>query len=82
MDRRVRTVKRDRRGNITALCNTEAAWSPRRKADVIRDILDNKSSYYVQERDRRSYVRVVDGETLRTTKDATSANSLDNLTEA
>jgi hypothetical protein len=82
LDRRVRTVKRDKRGNIVALCNSEAAWSPRRKADVIRDILDNKTSYYVQERERRSYVRVVDGEALRTTRDATSANSLEKLAEA
>lgn len=82
MDRRVRTVKRDKRGNIVALCNPGAAWSPRRKAEVIRDILENKTSYYVQERERRSYVRVLDGETLRTTRDATSVNSLENLAES
>ena len=82
MDRRVRSVKRDKRGNIVALCNSEAQWSPRRKAQVIRDILDNKTSYYVQEQERRSYVRVLDGETLRTTRDTTSENSLENLSEA
>jgi hypothetical protein len=78
----VRSVKRDKRGNIVALCNSEAQWSPRRKAQVIRDILDNKTSYYVQEQERRSYVRVLDGETLRTTRDTTSENSLENLSEA
>ncbi len=82
MDRRVRSVKRDKRGNIVALCNPGAAWSPRRKAEVIRDILDNKTSYYVQEHERRSYVRVLEGETLRTTRDTTSENSLENLSEA
>jgi hypothetical protein len=79
LDRRIRTVKRDRSGNIVALCNSDAKWSPRLKKDVVRDILDNKKSYYVQEREQRSYVRVVDGDKLQTTRDATSANSLEKL---
>jgi hypothetical protein len=82
LDRRVRTVRRDRDGNIVALCNSGANWSPRRKSDVIRDILENKKSYYVQEQERRSYVRVVDGDKLRTTRDVASANSLEKLTDA
>lgn len=82
MDRRVRTVKRDRTGNIVALCNSEATWSPRKKTDVIRDILGNKKSYYVQEHEKRSYVRVVDGTQVRTTVDVANANSLEKLTEA
>ena len=81
MDRRVRTVKRDRGGNIIAFCNAQAEWSPRKKSEVIRDILENKKSYYVQERTRRSYVRVVDGDKLRTTRDAEHANCLENLRE-
>lgn len=79
MDRRVRTVKRDRRGNIIALCNARAEWSPRKTTEVVRDILENKKSYYVQELTRRSYVRVVDGDKLRTTRDAESANCLEKL---
>ena len=82
MDRRVRSVKRDRSGSIVALCNSEARWSPRRKADVIRDIVENKKSYYVQERERRAYVRVVDGDKLQTTRDESNANCLKNLAEA
>jgi hypothetical protein len=82
LDRRVRTVRRDRDGNIVALCNSEANWSPRQKNDVIRDILENKKSYYVQEQEPRSYVRVVEGNKLRTTRDAASANSLEKLTNA
>lgn len=78
----MRTVRRDRRGNIVALCNADASWSPRRKSDVVRDILENKKSYYVQERDRRAYIRVVDGDNLRTTRDAENANSLDSLADA
>lgn len=65
-----------------AVCNSQAAWSPRKKAEVIRDILENKKSYYVQERTRRSYVRVVDGDKLRTTQDAENANCLENLGDA
>lgn len=79
MDRRVRTVKRDRHGKIVALCNSDATWSPRKTADVIRDIIDNKKSYYVQEQERRSYLRVVDGDKLQAAREATSANSLEKL---
>jgi len=82
LDRRVRTVRRDRSGNIVALCNSDATWSPRKKIDVIRDILGNKKSYYVQEREGRSYVRVVDGNQVRTTQDVANPNSLEKLTEA
>jgi hypothetical protein len=82
VDRRIRTVRRDRGGNIVALCNSEAKWSPRRTSDVIRDILENKKSYYVQERDKRSYVRVVDGDKLRTTRDVAHANCLEKLADA
>lgn len=82
VDRRIRTVKRDRSGNIVALCNAEAKWSPRRKTDVIRDILENKRSYYVQEREQRSYLRVIEGDKLQTTRDEASANHLKNLTNA
>jgi hypothetical protein len=49
---------------------------------VIRDIVNNKTSYYVQEQLRRSYVRVVDSDKLRTTTDETSANSLERLANA
>lgn len=80
MDRRIKKTLRDREGNIVALCNPGEAWSPRRKADVIKDIVSSKKSYYVQELDRRSYVRVVSGN-LQTTADATSKNSLDMLPE-
>ncbi len=82
MDRRIRTVRRDREGNILVLCNAGASWSPRRKSDVVADILENKKSYYVQEQQRRSYLRVVDGNKLRTTRNAADANSLDKLASA
>ena len=79
MDRRVRATKRDRAGNIIALCNPGQTWSPRRTADVIQDINSWRRSYYVQELTQRRYVRVVDRGTLQTTDDTTSKNNLDNL---
>ena len=79
MDRRVRATKRDRTGSIVALCNPGQSWSPRRKADVIKDIVSSRKSYYVQELTQRRYVRVVGADTLLTTDDASSKNNLDNL---
>jgi hypothetical protein len=78
MDRRIRSTKKDRAGNIVALCNPGEAWSPRRAADVIKDIQSNKQSYYVEELARRKYVRVVAGG-LQTTADETSGNHLHKL---
>lgn len=80
MDRRVKAAKRDRNGNVVALCNAGETWSPRRKADVIKDIVNNRKSYYVEELPRRKYVRVVSG-TLQTTPDSKSKNSLEMLPE-
>jgi len=82
MDRKVTATKKDRDGNIIALCNRGQSWSPRRIADVIKDILNNKRSYYVHEADRRSYVRVISGNALQTTSDVTSSNSLHKLPDA
>jgi hypothetical protein len=53
MDRRIKATKRDRNGNIIALCNPGESWSPRRTADVIKDISNNVRSYYVQQVERR-----------------------------
>lgn len=78
MDRRVRSTKKDRNGNIIALCNPEQSWSPRRTADVLRDIRSGAKSYYVQGQKRRTYVRAVSG-MLQTTADATDDNSLARL---
>jgi hypothetical protein len=78
MDRRVRAVKKDRDGNIVALCNPGQSWSPRKKTDVVSDISGNRQSYYVKELARPTYVKVVSGN-LQTTKDATSGNSLSKL---
>jgi len=81
MDRRVRATKKDRSGNIIALCNAGENWSPRRRADIVKDIKTNKQSYYVEEARRRTYVRIVSGDLLQTTPDATNSNNLDRLPE-
>lgn len=82
MDRRVTATKRDSKGRLIALCNPSEKWSPRRSADVVKDIQLNKKSYYVEQAPRRKYVRVVSGGLLQTTSDSTSSNSLDRLPHA
>lgn len=82
MDRRVKMIKKDRNGNIVALCNPGQAWSPRNTTDVIKDIMAARTSYYVKQADKRSYVRVVSGKALQTTADETSENFLSNLPTA
>jgi hypothetical protein len=78
LDRRVKSTKRDGAGNIVALCHPTESWSPRRLADVLRDIRGGRRSYYIEEPERRRYVRVVDG-SPRITLDETSQKWLDVL---
>ncbi len=78
-DRRVRQTGKDSDGDITSLCNTGEAWSPRSKADAVNDIRSGTHDYFVDEAGFRTNVNVtVDGD-LRTTADRTSRNNLDNL---
>jgi len=82
MDRRVKKTGKDKNGNITSLCNAGEVWSPRSKADAIKDIDDKTHTYYVEEVTPRVNVKVVtEGTTkyLRTVSDKTSKNNLDNL---
>ena len=79
MDRKVTATKRDRKGNIVALCNAGQRWSPRKTQDVLRDIRAGRKSYYVQELRQRVYVRALTGGRLETTADVTSRNNLDKL---
>ncbi len=79
MDRKVTAAKRDRKGNIVALCNSGQSWSPRRTQDVLKDIRAGRKSYYVQELPNRVYVRALSGDRLETTADAASSNNLQNL---
>lgn len=79
MDRKVTATKRDRNGNIVALCNEGQSWSPRAKSDVIKDISSNRQSYYVEEAAKRSYIRVLSSSSIESTKDEKHVNHLDRL---
>ncbi len=82
-DRAIRKTGKDRDGDITSLCNAGDYWSPRNKADAIRDIDSGLHRYYVPWRDGQpTWIRVVNGphgKYLRTDKDSTTKNNLDDL---
>ena len=81
-DRRVTATGKDSDGDITRLCNSGELWSPRSKADAVRDIETKTHSYYVDRAGHRSEVHVVtvgSKKHLRTNADKTSDNNLDNL---
>ncbi len=82
-ERKVTQSRKDKDGDITALCNPLAAWSPRAKAGAITDIESKTHRYYVQRPGTSpTYVHVVDGPTgkyLRTNPDDQQGNNLDSL---
>ena len=82
-DRSVTKSRKDGDGDITALCDSTSYWSPRMKSDAISDIESNQHTYTVTWRDgKRTPVRVVQGPTgkyLRSDRDDTSKNNLDEL---
>jgi len=81
-DRRVTKTGKDRDGDITALCNDGQSWSPRSKRDSIADIENEQHTYHVQWPEKRTEIRVVQGPTgkyLRTDRDTTTRNNLDDL---
>lgn len=81
-DRAVLKTGKDKDGDITKLCNAGRDWSPRKKADAIRDIESGTHTYYVPWKSGRTEIRVVDGKNgkyLRTDRDDTSKNNLDDL---
>jgi len=81
-DRAVRRTRKDRDGDIIALCDTGASWSPRSKTDAIDDIESLRHTYHVPWTDGRTEIRVVNGprgKYLRTDHDSTQRNNLDDL---
>jgi hypothetical protein len=74
---------KDSQGDITRLCSPGQYWSPRSKADAIRDIETGTNQYYVPwKHSEPSLIRVVNGPTgkyLRTDRDQTTKNNLDDL---
>lgn len=81
--RYVRATGKDKDGDITRLCNSGHAWSPRPKADAIRDIESGAHEYWVNWLNSpETKIHVVNGTTgkyLRTDRDSTSRNNLDDL---
>ena len=81
-DRQVTQSRKDQDGDILALCNPGQVWSPKSKEDAIHDIVNRVHSYYVFDDTERVNILVVSGSTgkyLRTEKDATKGNNLDEL---
>ena len=81
-DRAVTQTGKDADGDITRLCNPGKSWSPRSKQDAIDDIESGDYTYYVPWNSGRTEIRVVDGPNgkyLRTDRDGTSKNNLDDL---
>ena len=81
-DRPVTQTRKDRDGDILALCNPGTQWSPRTKLGVIQDIENSLHRYYVPWPEGNTWIRVVNGRTgryLRTDRDQTTRNNLDDL---
>ncbi len=81
--RKVTKTRKDSDGDITALCNPSYIWSPCYKSDAIRDIESKTHSYYVVSGSQEVDIHVVNdpdkGKYLRTDRDKTSSNNLDDL---
>ena len=81
-NREVTRTRKDRNGDITALCHPRKYWSPRSTQNAIRDIEGRRHSYYVMQNGRRVDIHVVDGPNgkyLKTDPDETVSNNLDDL---
>ena len=81
-DRAVRKTRKDWQGDIVALCNDGDFWSSRASVDVIRDIESGVHTYHVPWISGRTEIRVVSGprgKYLRTDRDSTTRNNLDDL---
>jgi len=70
-------------GDILALCEEDVSWSPRFKDDAIADIESGLHTYHVPWPTGRTEIRVVSdsrrGKYLRTDRDSTTRNNLDDL---
>lgn len=85
-DRRVTRTRKDKDGDITAICNANATWSPRSKADAISDIKSPSGhTYYVENGAGRSDIQVINdssvsgGRYLRTDPNGSCTDNLDTL---
>jgi hypothetical protein len=82
--RRVRSTGKGENQVITRLCNSWETWSPREKADAIRDIEIGLHSYYVNVGGDEVDVHVVNmngQKHLRTDPDGKGRNNLADLSD-
>ncbi len=81
--RRVTHTGKDSDGDITRLCNAEELWCVRTTTDAIEDIDSRQHSYFIRDdKGNEVDIRVVDdpaGRYLRTNRDESTANNLDDL---
>ena len=80
--RQVTHTRKDKDGDILALCNPGYSWSPRDKADAINDIDNGLHKYVVSVASPEVKIKVVKGQTgkyLRSTRDSKNPNNLDKL---
>ena len=81
--RYVRQTGKDRDGDITRLCNSGQIWSPRSKTNAISDIELGFHEYWVNwTNSPETKIHVVNGPNgkyLRTDRDQTNRNNLDDL---
>jgi hypothetical protein len=85
IQRRVTKIKKNKGGDIVALCNMGSYWSPRDLYDVIRDIEIFKFQYYAQWKNGKiTRIELVDGPNgkyLRTKLGKANSNDLFELPE-
>ena len=73
---------KDSDGDIIKLCYEGQTWSPRLKADAISDIENGTHEYWVPWKSGETEITVVNGTTgkyLRTVRDGSTGNNLDEL---
>jgi hypothetical protein len=81
-DRSVRQTGKNQLGNIISLADSGQLWSPRSSEDCIRDIETGVHTYFVPWTTGRTEIGVVAspyGKYLKTDRDNTSRNNLDEL---
>ena len=82
-DREVTQTLKSEKGDIIALCNSRAIWSPKLKSMAILEIEENIHRYFVNVGDDEIEIHVIydpyKGKYLRTDPDKSTSNNLENL---
>ena len=77
--REVTMCRKDDDGEIVALCNPDALWSPRLKGDAINDIAKDIHTYYMLRNRKRVDIKIVqttNGKSLKADSMDTLINNL------